>query len=745
MREEPTSKVQSLLDRMSLEEKVAQLGCVARVPEASWLLGHDGLVDADELFARQLHGVGQIGRPSQKLTPYEAARFTNSVQQALATGTTHGIGALFNEEGVHGHMAVGGTSYPSAIALASTWDPDLVERVYQSVAREVRARGSNYVYAPVLDLARDARWGRVEETFGEDPYLVGRIGVAAVRGLQGGEWTIPSDRVLACVKHFAGHGTPEAGINAAPLHAGEREFREEHLAPFAMVLTEAPPGAVMAAYHEVDGIPCHASSWLLQDVLRDELAFAGMVSSDGFGVPQLVSEHRVAGDRSTAARIALESGIDCEVPEMLCFESLVEQVREGSVAVEVVERAAGNVLAAKERLGLLEGPVQVDPALAEEVVNRKAHRRLALEAARRSAVLLTNDRDTLPLDRGAVSRLAVIGPNARGLHLGGYTEDPGVGVTLLDGLRQAALGEVTHADGYRITEGPLGPEAWWIDHVELYDRNTQEALIEEAVDIASNADVAVVVLGGNEGTAREGWASEHLGDRDSLEPLGSQLELLEALKQTDVPLVGVVMGGRPLDLRAVVERCSAVLQIWYPGQEGGTALGEIIFGDVVPSGRMTVTLPGSVGQIPVHARRKPSSGRGYLFAESEPLFPLGHGLSYTSFEYGDLTVEPSVIAPEGETTVTVDVCNTGDRSGAEVVQCYVHDCVASITRPLRSLRGFQRVEIEPGEVKTVAFSIGPGDLALVDREMKWVVEPGVFEVYVGDSSAAPLSVTLTVE
>ncbi|MCP3995539.1 MAG: glycoside hydrolase family 3 protein, partial [bacterium] len=442
------TRVAELVEKMTLDEKVAQLSCVARTPEAAWLMDAPPHDAAAELVRRHPDGIGQLGRPSQHLEPASAARLTTAVQQALSTKTRLGIPALFNEEGLHGHTAVGATIYPTAIALASTWDIDLVGRIFTAVAGEVRARGSNYVYAPVLDVASDPRWGRIEETFGEDPYLVSSLGVAAVRGLQGDEWEIPADRVLACAKHFAGHGAPEAGMNAAPLHAGERELREHHLAPFAEVVANAQVGALMAAYHEIDGIPCHANSWLLTQILRHEWGFEGMVSSDGFGVPQLVDQHRVAADAEHAARMALGAGIDCEVPEPRCFATLADQVRSGLIAENTIDQAVSRVLTAKHRLGLLDGVPQTDPKHAAAAVNTPAHRQLAREAALRSAVLLTNPNGVLPLDPDATSRIAVIGPNAADLHLGGYARESGLGTSVLEGIcARFGTDRVTYAQG----------------------------------------------------------------------------------------------------------------------------------------------------------------------------------------------------------------------------------------------------------------------------------------------------------
>lgn len=730
---------------MTLDEKVAQLSCITRAPEAAWLLDSDNRLDVEALLERHPDGIGQLGRPSQRLAPAAAVRLTNDVQDALAMRTRLGIGALFNEEGIHGHMAVGATSFPSAIGLASTWDIDLVESVYGVVAREVRARGSNYVYAPVLDLARDPRWGRVEETFGEDPYLVARLGVATVRGLQGTSWKIPHDKVLACAKHFVGHGVPEAGMNAGPLHAGERELREEYLPPFEAVVRETGVGAVMAAYHEIDGVPCHTNRWLLTDVLRGELGFEGMITSDGFGVPQLVSVHRTAADEGSAARLAIEAGVDCEVPEPRCFATLVAQVNDGSIPVSAIDGAVTRVLAAKERLGLVAGVAQADAVRAETTVSHPDHQALALEVARRSAVLLVNDGPLLPLDTETVGSIAVIGPHAAEVHLGGYSEDAGTSISILDGIRRRVEpATVTYTEGCRVTDGPQGASAWWSDDVVLASPAEQDGRIAEAVKVAERADVVVLVIGGNEGTAREAWSYDHPGDRDSLALPGPQQDLVEAVGRTGARVAAVVMGGRPLDLSPVLRWCSSILQVWYPGQQGGTAIAEILFGDVVPSGKVPITFPRSVGQIPSYARRRPSADRGYLFADCKPQFVFGHGLSYTEFAYGTPTFDRQVVGPDDGANVSVEVSNIGNRAGVEIVQCYINDRVASFTRPTRALCGFARMHLEPGATEQVSFRLDPRCFALVGTDMTRVVEPGDFDVFIGGSSRATAVATLTV-
>lgn len=740
-------RVADLLARMTLEEKVAQLYCVGRAVEMTGtLFDEDGRLLVDRLGELFPHGIGQLGRPAQRRSPRAAAELTNAIQQFLVENTRLGIPALFNEEGLHGLMATGSTSFPQAIALASTWDEALVEAVYSVVAREARARGSNYIYTPVLDLARDPRWGRTEETFGEDPYLVSRLGVAAIRGLQGQGPTIDREHVIACAKHFAVHGQPESGLNSAPGNFSERVIREEFLAPFRAAVEEAGVQAIMAAYNEVDGIPLHTHPWFLQTILWEEWGFKGFVTSDGFGVPQLIILHHVAADEAEAARLAIEAGVDCEVPQGVCYPTLVGQVKNGLVAPETIDRAAGRILRAKILLGLLDDLPYADPDEAERVTNCPEHRALALKAAREAIILLKNEGNLLPLSAGNLKSMAVIGPNAADLHLGGYAEDPGRGVSVLEGIRQKAGRRlaVRYAEGCRLTEGPQGYKAWHTDEVRLSNPADDTPRIAEAVRLAAESDVAVLVIGGNEATCREGWWFNHLGDRDDLNLLGRQEELVRAVLATGTPTIVVLINGRPLTINYVAENVPAILECWYLGQETGTAVADVLFGDVNPGGKLPVTIPRSVGQVPAYYYHKPSAKRGYLFTATSPLFPFGYGLSYTTFAYTGLRLLPEKISPAGQSVVQVDVTNTGPRAGDEVVQLYIRKRVSSVTRPVKLLKGFRRIHLLPGQTKTVTFTLTPDKLAFLDRQMTWQVEPGRYEIMVGGSSDRVETVTLEV-
>ncbi len=751
-----TDAIDELLASMTLQEKVAQLSCGGRAYEMPEVFTPGGTFDDRAFAARFPDGVGQIGRINVRRGADDARDLAAAINRTLATRTRHGIGALFNEEGLHGLMGRGATVFPAALALAATWDPVLIEEIYSAVAIETRARGANYVYAPVLDLARDPRWGRVEETFGEDPLLVARMGRAAVLGLQGRSTErIAPDRVLACAKHFVGHGVPQSGLNGAPVQLGRRELLEDHLAPFAAAV-DAGVGAVMVAYHDLDGVPAHVNRWLLGDVLRDRLGLTGMVTSDGFGVPQLASLHHVAVDAVDAARQAFEAGIDCEVPEPTGATGLPDLVRAGTMSEAVIDRAAGNVLRAKARLGLLDhlgdgacAPAQ-ETSTSPPAVDVAAHDRLALEAARRSVVLLSNPAGVLPLEPTAVSSMLVTGPNAEHAHLGGYCDPDARGIGVLEGLRRRFVDATIHfEEGCRITDDRAEPATWWLDRVQLADPALDDDRLDRAVHAATGVDVALVVIGGNEATHREGWWFDHLGDRASLSLVGRQDELVERIAATGTPTIALVISGGPVDLRRVVDAADAVLWTCYPGQQGGAAIAELLAGDHVPTGHLPVTFPRSSDQIPLYAGRRPSAGRGYLHEPADPLFPFGHGLTYTTFASGLLEVSPtSLPVADLEAGATfdldVEVANTGDRDAIELIRVTVDDPVASVTRPVARLRAFRTVAVPAGERTTVTLTVGADDLRLMDRSMQWVIEPGRFDLTVhagGTTSTAPVTVT----
>jgi len=522
-------------------------------------------------------------------------------------------------------------------------------------------------------------------------------------------------------------------------------IRENFLVPFEAAVKQARVGSVMASYNEIDGVPSHINHWLLERVLREEWGFDGYISSDDNGLQMLVYTHHVAYNTADAARLALAAGVDFDVADTPAFNTLADQVKTGTVPMSEVDRAVARVLAAKFRLGLFDHPY-VDPDYAERVNNSPEHQQLALETARKSLVLLKNEKNLLPLDLSKVKTIAVIGPNAGDVHLGGYSRDSGFGISVVDGIR-AKVGEkakVLYEKGCRITTAPEGFRGWWANGVELVDPKTQADSIKAAADAAHRSDVAIVVVGENESTNREAWADIHRGDRDSLDLLGAQNDLVRAVVEAGKPVIVLLINGRPLSVNYIAENVPAILEGWYLGEEGGAAFADVIFGDANPGGKLPITFPHTVGALPDFYNHKPSDDRSYEFSTRQPLFAFGSGLSYTTFKFDNLRVEPAKILTGGTAKVSVDVTNTGTREGDEVPQLYIHPRVSSVTQPVMQLKGFERITLKPGEKKTVEFRIMPDMLSILNVDMHRVVEPGVFDLMVGPGSDKTSTVKLTV-
>jgi len=732
-------RVADLLARMTLEEKVAEI-TGGEDPRIS-LLDTTGTYRPDQanLAFRGLYD------ENADFTPRQSAILRNAVQRYLREKTRLGIPWLFMSEALHGFMSNGSTSFPQALALASTWDPALVRRVFAAAGDEARSAGVGQVFTPVLDIARDPRWGRTEETYGEDPYLASRIGVAAIAGLQGDEFLIDRHHVMATAKHFAVHGQPEGGTNTAPGNYSERIIRENFLLPFQAAVQEAKVGSVMASYNEIDGIPSHINHWLLDRVLRQEWGFRGFVTSDGDGLQMLVQTHHVAANMAEAGRMGLAAGVDYDLSDGSVFRTFIDQVKEGQVPETLVDRAAGRLLAAKFRLGLFDDPY-VDPDYTGKTTSGPEHRKLAVEAAQKAIVLLKNEGSLLPLDLGKLKTIAVIGPNAADVHLGGYSREPGHGVGILEGIRVrvGSSASVVYAEGCKITTARQGWRGWYENDVKLADPKAQVETVAAAAELARKADVAILVVGENESTNREAWSENHLGDRDSLDLLGAQNDLVKAVVETGTPTVVFLINGRPLSINYIAEHVPAIVEGWYLGQEGGTAAANVLFGDVNPGGKLPITFPHSVGDLPDFYNHKPSANRTYEFGTRKPLFPFGYGLSYTKFQFDNLRVEPARIEIGGVAKARVDVANTGSREGEEVAQLYLHQRVASVTRPVMQLKGFERISLKPGEKRTVEFTITPDMLSMLDADMHRVVEPGIFDLMVGPNSADTKKVALKV-
>jgi beta-glucosidase len=740
-------RVADLLSRMTLEEKLAQMEGAWEnrqfiTQQEAFFVDDKGAFLPEKAAIVLKNGLGEISRPSEGRGPRAMAEFTNSIQKWVKENTRLGIPIVFHDECLHGHVAPGGTSYPMAIALSSTWNPSLVGEVFTATAAEVRARGAQHCLAPVLDLARDPRWGRTEETYGEDPYLVSRIGVAAIKGFQGVGPFIDSSHVMATAKHFAVHGQPEGGTNVAPGNISERVVREYFLKPFVAAVQEGNVETVMASYNEIDGIPSHSNKHLLGDILRGEWGFQGLVVSDYFGITELRTIHHIIGSNEAAGKLALESGIEMELPFPAAYPSLLEQIKQGKVSEALIDSAVARILRAKFLTGLFENPY-VDPAYAEKITNSSEHQQLALKAAHEAIILLKNQDNLLPLSKSKYKRIAVIGPDAADVHLGGYSDNPGRGVSVLQGIKDkvGSSGTVLYSEGCKITESiPV----WAEDKVVLGDPVLNAKRIEDAVKIAQKADIIILALGGNEQTSREAWAVNHQGDRDSLDLLGNQDDLVKAILATGKPTVVFLQHGRPNSINYIAEHVPAILEGWYLGQEGGTAVADVLFGDYNPGGKLPITVPRSVGQLPDYYYQKPSAKREYLGTTPLPLFPFGWGLSYSTFKYANVHALPEAIGPQGQTKISVDVTNSSAVRGEEVVQLYIRQDISSVTRPVKELRGFRRLALNPGETKTVELTLGFDELSYLNRDMHRVVEPGVFTIMVGGNSVDLIEIKLNV-
>ncbi len=753
------ARVEDLLRRMTLEEKVAQMiGIWERKGDIQTANGDFSPAKASRVFP---DGLGQITRPSDKRgvtasnnaagvaadavnrTALETANYINAAQRWAVENTRLGIPMIMHEEALHGYVARGATSFPQSIALASSWDPSMVERVFGMAAREMRARGANLALAPVVDVARDPRWGRIEETYGEDPHLVAEMGLAAIRGFQGTTLPLKPDKVMVTLKHMTGHGQPENGTNVGPANISERTLRENFFPPFERAVTELPVQAVMASYNEIDGIPSHANKWLLDDVLRREWGYKGSVVSDYFAIKELNTRHRLYGtDMAAAGRRALDAGVDMELPDAEGWSTLAAMVRSGKVPAAQVDNAVRRILTMKFQMGLFENPY-VDARAAEAKTAAPDAIALAREAAVRSMVLLKNSNNLLPLDPAKVGRMLVVGTHARDTPIGGYSDVPKHVVSVLEGMQQAAAGRFTvdYAEGVRLTRS----RQWAADKVELVPAAENAPLIEEAVAKAAQSDTILLVLGQNEQLSREAWADGHLGDRQRLDLIGEQNELARRLFATGKPVVVVLLNGGPLAATYIDATAPAIIEGWYLGQETGNAVADVVLGRANPGGKLPVSVPRSEGQLPIYYNYKPTARRGYLFDSTAPLYPFGYGLSYTSFEIGAPRLAKATIGRDETVRVSVDVANTGRRTGDEVVQLYVRDDEATVTRPVLELKHFQRVTLAPGERRTVTFDLKPADLAFWNVEMHRVVEPGTFTISAGNSSTALKTTTLTVK
>jgi beta-glucosidase len=739
-------KVEILISEMTLEEKVAQLGSV----------GPDKIMEAGKFSQQKAekylkNGIGQITRiaGASALEPEKAAELANQVQKYLAEETRLGIPALIHEECLSGYMGKGGTTFPQSIGIASSWEPELLKRQTDVIRKQLRSIGAHLALSPVADVARDLRWGRVEETFGEDPYLVAEMVNAYVAGLQGEKL---SEGIIATLKHFAGHSYSEGGRNHAPVNLSERELRETFLFPFEAAIRNAKAGSVMNAYHDIDGIPCAASRQLLTDILRGEWGFDGIVVSDYWSIKMLYNEHKIAVDLQEAGIKALSAGLDIELPETECYgHNLVKAVNEGLISEKIIDQAVSRHLLTKFKTNIFEKRY-VNTDQINSLFETPAQRELARESARKTMVLLKNESAILPLSK-QIESIALIGPSAASTRnlLGDYAysahvdsrEDAVEIVSIMAGIKAkiSSKTKLNYAAGCNIM-----------------DQNKDG--FSQAVKAAQASQVAVVVVGGKSGLSGmgenensedevvdfEGGAflselqnttdttGEH-HDRTSLNLPGVQEELVKEIVKTGTPVIVVFVNGRPLSSQWIAENAAAILEAWLPGEEGGNGVADILFGDYNPGGKLPVSIPKNVGQLPIHYnRRHMSHYRDYVFTGNRPLYPFGFGLSYTEFAYSNLQISPQKFSGNSEITIQAEIENIGKLAGTEVVQLYVNDKIASLTRPLKSLKGFKRVELAAGEKKQISFILKAEQLAFYDKDMNLVVEPGEFEFMLGSSS-----------
>jgi beta-glucosidase len=738
-------RVTDLLSHLTLDEKLAQLGSVwvFQLLENTTFSRHNA-----ERWLR--HGIGQITRigGASNLDPVASAELANTIQSFLVKNTRLGIPAIVHEECCSGYMALGATVFPQTIGVASTWDPELVEELAAVIRTQLRAVGGHQALAPVLDVARDPRWGRVEETLGEDPYLVSRMGSAYIQSLQGQDLR---EGILATAKHFVAHGASEGGLNWAPPHVTPRELLEVFVAPFEAAIKTADVASIMPAYHEMDGVPVHCSESLVRDLLRNQLQFEGLVVSDYSGIDMLVGYHDVAKDRREAATLALRAGIDAELPNTNCYgDPLREALEAGMVDTALVDAAVGKVLEMKFRLGLFENPY-VNTGRVLDVFETPQQRVLARQIAQKTIVLLKNEGDMLPLSADITS-LAVIGPNADSTRnlLGDYTYPAHI-ETLIETQRSNPL-NMAVPESITMIEQPV-PMVSIVQAIrEKVSEQTQvhyargcDVIGEstegfaDAAEIARQSEAVIMVLGDKAGLTDDCTCGE-TRDRAELGLPGVQEQLLRAIHATGRPIVLVLINGRPLALPWMTEHIPAIVEAWLPGEEGARAVSDVLFGDSNPGGRLPMTFPRAVGQIPTYYNHKPSGGRShwkgdYVELSTQPLYPFGYGLSYTQFEYSGFRMDTQQARAGDTVAISVDVMNIGHRAGDEVVQLYIHNATTTITRPVKELKGFKRITLAPGQCGTVTFHLAVNQLAFCDHDMRFVVHPGKVEVMIGSSSA----------
>jgi len=734
-------RVSDLLSRMTLDEKVGQMTMLSLSRLKTDKNGEVTQRSLEKLFKG--NSIGCLESPF--IGVEEIAKYSEAADNYLRRKTRLGIPAIQIAECLHGQLAFGATIFPQAIAQGSTWNPELIKKMGEVIALEASSGGVDQALSPLFDLARDPRYGRVEECFGEDPFHVAEMGKAFVIGMQGdpelSKKQIPENHLMCTAKHFVAYSTPVAGINLGPNDIGERTLRDMHLYPFKKVVQDANIYSVMPSYNEVNGIPLHAHQHYIRDILRKEYGFNGYVFSDYGAIEMLEYFHKTSDNKKETALQAITAGIDLEAPQPYAYSELKQLVDDGKLSEALIDEAVSHILRVKFKAGLFDNPYQA-PENISQIVHTEKSIVLARQVAEESVVLLKNENNLLPLQVTDYNSIAVVGPNADRVQYGDYscTKDKSSGITILEGIKNIVGKniQINYAEGCDIT-----------------DLNTSG--IEAAVKAAEKSDLVVLVVGGTSMTLSGiGWGDDKSNDhatcgegfdRAELVPPGVQPELIKAIQKTGKPIVLILVNGRAYDIRWENEHLPAIIEAWYPGEQGGNAIARILFGEVNPSGKLSVSFPQSVGHVPVYYNYQPSGrgfyhqpgtkekpGRDYVFHSTDPLYTFGFGLSYTKFKFSDLKIEKSVLSADENIKLSVKVKNIGKVTGKEVIQVYINDVISSVATPVKQLKGFKKVEINPSETKTVVFEIPYSELGLWDRNMKYIIEPGEFEIMVGSSS-----------
>nr|WP_319509514.1 glycoside hydrolase family 3 N-terminal domain-containing protein [uncultured Draconibacterium sp.] len=727
-------RIDDLLSKMTLEEKAMQLNAATIRKSAAV---EEGVEPIEKSIEEQIkNGIGFIENTFDQRGPEQSVSMVNSLQKFLKEKTRLGIPAIIGTECLHGHAGHNSTVFPTPLAMACSWNPELLNEVFDVIGREARARGGHEAHTPVLDIGRDPRWGRIEETYGEDTYLTTQMALAIISGLQGGSEGNPGlTHIISSPKHFAGYGQVEGGRNFAATPIDTKVLHDEILPPFKAVVEQTNALGMMASHCEVGGVAAHGNKWLLTDLLRDTWGFKGVIVSDYNDIKRLEEFHHMAETPQDAAKLGLIAGMDIDLPSSSAFQYLKEVVEQNPELEEQLDASVRRILRLKFMLGLFENPFTETEGV-KAFIGNEEHVALAEKMATESIVLLKNEDNLLPLNSKKIKSIAVIGPNANSDEMGTYTIENDNVVNILKGITKyvGTAVKVNYAEGCKIADFTKvdGNDAI-IEFTEAEESNS----IKKAIGVVKKSDVAIVCVGGNLKTAREAFYRVGIaGDRSTIDLLSNQKKLVLDAIATGKPVIVVLMGGRPFAIPEIAEKATAIVNTFYLGQTNGDALAKVIFGDVNPSGKLAVSFLHSAGQIPYYYSMKANSNyKGYWETPPAPVYAFGHGLSYTSFEYTNLNIEKEAFNLDEVVNLSVKVKNTGNRDGAEVVQIYFRDKVASVTRPAKQLVRFEKVWLKAGEEKTLTFSLKPEtDLSFTGAEMKRIVEPGEFNLMAGSAS-----------